>query len=232
MVNESVPAAAAEALEQWVRSGGRLWCSGWAGLRDEYNTPTEAWNRMLGAESRVWKPVGDLKRWDDPIKVDDWRRPIFAREATIMRQGPVKEPYQTGYRAGLVSVVPRTVGKDYVDGAREVDGKLAKATLFPADQRREAITAFALQAGVRPPARASVSQILAWPLWTQQKGLVLLANFSGEPVEKLLVQVHSPVPVGKVRSLRTGEVKFKATGQGDLELILPMGEVTDVLVVE
>jgi len=215
-----------------VRSGGRLWCSGWAGLRDEYNTPTDAWNPMLGAQSRAWKPAGDLKRWGEPIKVDDWRRPIFAREATITRPSPVTEPYQTAHGAGLVRLESRTVGKNYMDGAREVEGKLAKAIVFPSDQRRQAIAAFALEAGAWPAASTSVSQILAWPLWTQQKGVVLLANFSDEPAERMVVRFRSPVPVSKVRSLRSGEVNFKAKAQGEFELALPMGEVTDVLVVE
>jgi hypothetical protein len=232
VVNESLPAAAIGALEQWVRSGGRLWCSGWAGLRDEYNSPTEAWNPMLGAQSRVWKPTGNLKRWGEPITVEDWRRPIFARETIITRQNPATESYQIAHGAGLVSVELRTVGKAYMDGAREVEGKLAKAVVYPADHRREAITAFALQAGARPPANTSVSQILAWPLWTQQKGVILLANFSGEPAPNLVVQFRSPVPVSKVRSLRTGDVKFTMNEQQEYQLTMPMGEVTDVLVVE
>jgi len=231
VVNESLPAAAAEAIQQWVHDGGRLWCSGWVGMRDEYNTPTEAWNPMLGAQSRCWKPLGDLKRFGQPIQVDDWRRPIFAREATISRPVPSTQPYQIVHGTGLVYVAPWTVGKDYMDGAREVDGKLAKAVTFPADQRREAITAFALQAGARPPARTSVNQILAWPLWTQQKGVVLLANFSGEPAEHMVVQFRSPLPLSKVRSLRVGEVKL-TKDQREYELIMPMREVTDVLVLE
>ncbi len=104
--------------------------------------------------------------------------------------------------------------------------------MFPSDQRRQAIAAFALEAGARPAASTSVSQILAWPLWTQQKGVVLLANFSGESAERMVVQFHSPLPVSKVRSLRNGAVNFKAKDQGEFELAVPMDEVTDVLVVE
>jgi hypothetical protein len=131
----------------------------------------------------------------------------------------------------LVQVVPRTVGQDYMDGAREVEGKLAKAIVYPDDRRREAMTAWALQAGVQRPARTSVNQILAWPLWTQHKGVVLLANFSGLPAEKMVVQFRAPMPVSKVRSLRTGEVKFWKD-KGEYELTMPMREVTDVLVAE
>jgi hypothetical protein len=176
--------------------------------------------------------VGDLKRFGEPIKVDDWRRPIFAREASIARTVPATRPYPIAHGAGLVYVAPRTVGKDYMDGAREVEAKLAKAIVYPADQRREAITAFALQAGARPPACTSLSQILAWPLWTQHSGVVLLANFSGEPATKMVVKFRSPLPVNKVRSLRTGQVKFTVKDQREVELTMPMGEVTDVLVVE
>jgi hypothetical protein len=94
-------------------------------MRDEYNAPTDAWNGMLGAQSRSWKPAGDLTGWGEPIKVDDWRRPIFARETALARgQGPATGPYQAAYGAGRVCVVPRAVGKDYMDGAREVEGKL------------------------------------------------------------------------------------------------------------
>ena len=70
---------------------------------------------------------------------------------------------------------------------------------------------------------------LAWPLWTQHKGVVLLANFSGEPAEKVVVQFRSPMPVSKIRSLRNGDLKF-TKDQRQVELIMPMGEVTDVLV--
>jgi len=52
VVNESVSAAASGAIQEWVRSGGRLWCSGWAAIRDEYNVLTDAWNPMLGTQSR------------------------------------------------------------------------------------------------------------------------------------------------------------------------------------
>ena len=48
VVNESIPAAALAAIEKWVDRGGRLWASGWAGMKDEYNTPTDAWDSMLG----------------------------------------------------------------------------------------------------------------------------------------------------------------------------------------
>ena len=61
---------------------------------------------------------------------------------------------------------------------------------------------------------------------------MLPANFSGEPAERMAVRFRSAAPVSKVRSLRSGEVNFKAEDQGELELAVPMREVTDVLVVE
>ena len=74
--------------------------------------------------------------------------------------------------------MPYTAGREYMDGAIEKTAALAKATLFPADQRRAIYAAFAIDAGVQPPAITSANQILAWPLWTQSKGVLLLANLS------------------------------------------------------
>lgn len=60
-----------------------------------------------------------------------------------------------------------------------------------------------------------------------------MANFSGEPVESMVVEFHSPLPASKVRSLRAGALNFlKAKNPGEFELTLPMRELTDVLVVE
>ncbi len=100
------------------------------------------------------------------------------------------------------------------------------------DSTRISFRCCPLHAGAQPPASTSANQILAWPLWMQQKGVVLLANFSGEPEEKIVVRFHSPVPVSSVRSLRNGKLKFIMNAQHDFELTLHMEEVTDVLVVE
>ena len=83
VVNESLPATAAAGIERWVRGGGRLWCSGWAGGRDEYHTPTSVGNGLLGIRSRSWQPTGDLKRLGQTIRPDDWTRPIFMRETEL-----------------------------------------------------------------------------------------------------------------------------------------------------
>jgi hypothetical protein len=233
VVNESIPAAALATLEKWVEGGGRVWASGWAGMKDEYNTSTQAWNNMLGVKDRSWKTVGDTKRLGEVLKSDDWRRPAFAREVTMepAAQAVGRIALARNYGKGVVTIVPRTAGKEYLDSATTAEGKLAKAATFPAGEKRDVFARFAADSAVTVPARTSVGQILAWPLWTKDKGVVLLANFSGKPVENMVVQFRAPMPVSKVRSLRTGEVKFTKDLR-EYALTLPMGEVTDVLVVE
>jgi len=242
-VNESVPAAAAAEIERWVHAGGRLWASGWAAMADEYNTPTDTWDKMLGIKLRQWKPTGDLKRLGQPIRPDDWTRPIFGRDVaiepaddaaiqSIESPGHEHKAYRRAWGKGLVQVVPWTAGKDYMDGATEKAGSLAKATLFPEDARRKIFTGLAADAGASPPAITSASQVLAWPLWTQNKGVILLANYTGEPVSELHVTFVAPLPITKAHSLRQGELALGRLDQDGLQLTLPMDEVTDIILLE
>lgn len=243
VVNESIPAAAADRIERWVHDGGKLWASGWAGMRDEYNTPTDRWNAMLGITARSWKPAGDLKRLGQPIRPDDWLRPIFGREVTLQHTadagmeavdipGAPGKAERRHHGAGLVQIVPWTAGKQYMDGATEMPASLAKATLFPSDGRRAVFAGFATDAGASPPAVTSQNQILAWPLWTQHKGVVLLANYTGEPSSELTVTVTTPLPITHARALHAGDLTVAHPDADHIRLTLPMKDVTDILVLE
>ena len=232
VVNESLPVAAAAAVEQWVRSGGRLWCSGWAAMRDEYNTPTDAWTALLGAQARSWKAVGDLKRLGEPIKVDDWRRPIFVRETTITRKLPSTQPYQTACGAGLVCVAPRTVGKDYMDGRARGGGKTGQGDRLSG--RRAAGGDYRAGGTGR---RAAAGEHIGQPdsclaFVDAAQGRRAAREFQRRAGGENDSAVPRPRPVSKLRSLRQGKLTFTAKGQGEFELTMPMSEVTDVLVVE
>jgi hypothetical protein len=233
VVNESLPRAALATIEKWVKGGGRLWASGWAGRKDEYNTPTRAWDQMVGAKDRSWKAVGDTKRLGEVIKSDDWRRPVFGREVALGPAGQAadKVAVARSYGKGVVQIVPWTAGKEYMDFATKAEGKPAHAVIFPVGEKRDVFTKLAVGSAVAIPARTSVSQILAWPLWTKDKGVVLLANFTGEPAANVEIVFASPVRVTKLRSLRKGELKFTKDGQ-EIRVSLPLEEVTDILRVE
>jgi hypothetical protein len=240
VVNESIPAAAAEAIKKWVEHGGNLWASGWAGMRDEYNTPTTAWNDLLGVKSRSWKPTGDLKRLGQPIEPADWKRPIFGRDVTL---NPVRPPPRgttrpTGrdadewdYGSGRAYVIAWTAGKEYMDAATERDGSLGHAVLFPSDAKR---TIFSAPSGLRllqPNATTSVNQVLAWPLWSQRGGVILLANYTGEPVGNLTITFTAPRPFAHVRSLRLGELAPTLSRQDTISLP-KLNDVTDILILD
>ena len=244
VVNESVPAAATTEIERWVQGGGHLWTSGWGGMRDEYNTPTAAWNAMLGVTARSWKPTGDLTRLGEVQQAADWRRPLFGREVSLTLAGDANatllapagagasRAYQRVYGQGLVQVVPWTAGKDYLDAAQVKQGALTKAVLYPAGAERAIFSEFALSSGVEPPATTSVSQIMAWPLWTQQKGTILLANFTGEAAPQMTLKFAAPVAVKSIRSVKRGLLKFAQSDPRHIEISVPMTDVTDILVVE
>jgi len=225
VVNESIPAAALTAIDGWVKKGGKLWAAGWTGMRDEYNEPTTAWNAMFAITTRAWKPTGDLKRLGEQIKPDDWRRPIYGREVT-----GITSPAHR-YGRGQVQIVAQAPGKAYLDGAKEIKGSLVNAVIYPEGPARDVYAKFALEAGVKPPAFTSVSQILAFPLWSKGAGVVLIANYTGEPAkDAVTVRFQSPVRVQTLRSLHHGALRFKRT-HGYIECSLPVNDVTDILVV-
>ncbi len=245
VVNESVPKAAAQGIDRWVHEGGRLWCGGWAGMRDEYNQPTDGWNGMLGVKSRTWKPAGDLKRLGQPIEPADWKRPVFDRDVSFeptdgadLQPTPLAAPdgstkaFRRPYGKGLVQMIPWTAGKQYMDGAIEKDGSLGHATLFPAEEKRKIFSDFATESTVALPATTSASQVLAWPLWSQRSGVILIANYTGEPAGTVRVTFTPPLPITKIRSLRHGERKLETLAGGTMEVDLPVDGVTDVLVVD
>jgi hypothetical protein len=253
VVNESVPAKAAAAIDAWVKGGGKLWAEGWAGARDEYNTPTDAWDAMLGFEGRTWKPVGDLKRYGELTNYADERRPYFSRQCMSMDDKaiarmkklfsqpdpkpedqtaltPVRLYGRHAYYKGLVQWVPWTAGKDYIDGSKVVDGSCAKgAVIYPSDGRREVITGFAREA-VTPPATTSANQVLAYPLWSKTQGVILIANYTGNPAEGVVVTFQAPVMVKSVTSLRSGKLKFTRRGNR-IACTMPVHDVTDMLLI-
>jgi hypothetical protein len=240
VVNESIPQRAAAEIERWVRAGGKLWASGWAGMHDEYDTPVESWNAMFGLKSRAWKPSGDLKRLGEPIAPADWLRPIFGREVSLQfaddaavesLDHPVHgvPAYRRGYGKGRVQVVPWTAGKDYMDGAATQPGILAKATIYPDDARRRIYTDFALESGVQAPATTSVSQILAWPLWIQDQGVILVANYTGTPAAEVRIRFETPAPIKKAHALHGGDLPVHRLDAEHAEVTLPMADVTDII---
>jgi hypothetical protein len=243
VVNESVLGKAASEIDRWVKNGGQLWLAGAAGMRDEYNTSTDAWNAMLGITSRSWTPTGDLTNHGKPIEPADWKRPYFGRKvetdgndgATTLAdlKGPDGlTPWQRGYGKGKVQFVPWAPGVEYANAAKRVDASQHKAILYPEGAQRDVITQFALDAGVAQPATTAISQVLAWPLWRQHDGVVMIANFTGEPVADVKVTFESPIVVESIESIRHGKMAFEQVDQRTVTLTLPRVEVTDILIVK
>lgn len=241
VVNQSVAAATAAEIERWVNSGGTLAAAGWAGMRDEYNTPTNAWNNLLGVKSRSWKVSGkNPDRLGQILEPADHLRPIHQRDVTI-------EHDPAHRRNAFIYDLEWAGGVHYMNSATELKGTLGKAILFPPPDYNAKPTAnwssqwaqnfsynVRAYAGVKPIATTSVHQILAWPLWTQTKGVILLANFTGEPAKELTVTFTSPIPIKSIRSIRTGDLTpaIKHPDPTHIELTLPLNDVTDMLIVE
>jgi hypothetical protein len=151
------------------------------------------------------------------------------RIAAAISRRPEDTPYLLSGK-GVVKIVDQAPGKAYMDGVTQVKGTLVDALIYPDGIARDVYVKFALDAGVKPPAVTSVSQILAYPLWSKGAGVVLLANYTGEPAENVTVRFQAPVTVKSLRSLRHGELKF-TRARGYIECAVPVDDVTDILVV-
>jgi len=241
VVNESIPDSAAREIERWVKNGGRLWVAGWAGIKDQYNTPTDVWNEMLGTRMRSWSPVGDLTGYGKTIEYADYRRKIFDRICISERptdclileyeNGPAGSAYRRKFGNGLLQVVPWTAGKEYLDGHRKIDGALMKgAIIYPDDVRRQVIAGFA-QESVALPATTDKNQVLAWPIIARNGAAILIANYTGNPAGKVNLEFSVPWDVKRIHSLRHGNVIFSRAGDR-YRCALVVDDVTDILVVE
>jgi hypothetical protein len=92
---------------------------------------------------------------------------------------------------------------------------------FPAGLRQFLLTPVRA-AGVESPIVCSVPVVDAVYMTHEQGVLIPLANYTLEPIERLLLKVNVPRPVARVESARQGEVAFKQSTAQTVELSLPL----------
>jgi len=152
----------------------------------------------------VWARVQLLEPRDAPYKVQVVVRPSYGTNINFFVGQRISEPVG---------------GQYYPPSADEL-----------AAREKGVIAKFALDSVV-PPASTSVSQIMAWPLWSLNGGAVLIANFTGNPVENVTIRFWSPQPVKSLRSIRQRELKFSQDKDKYVSCALAVKDVTDILIV-
>jgi len=254
VVDECVSRAAAEAIDAWVKQGGVLYCSAGAATRDEYD---ESQNTLAFAQG-IWPPEeGEItherhaynERGDLPglqpmaratVTLPDDAAPIELpvlghRHSLRPDQGTVIGTFDDGGAAAVVREHER--GRVLYLGFLPMlaYGQLAgfkPTTLeenWPEAPRR--LVKWGLDnAGVQPAVQTDVPVVEATLLDGPNGAVVVLANFTYQPVEKLTVRVRLARPITGVRSVGAGDVPFEAT-EGGVTFSLPL-EWTDLVVLK
>jgi len=225
VVGSEMLSAAVQPLADWVRAGGIVFADGGGGLLDEYHHDNTALYEVYGLKSHtlnralrgirprtmlpvmapldtltVKAPEQGLTQVDVPA--------LCYRDALIPQSAQVLGAYQTDgspaflrntYGKGTVYYFGALAGLAYLTPAMPPSSQVLP-TEFPA-ALRALITLPVQQARVIPPVATNNPLVEAQFMTGPQGDIVLLINWTEEPIDKLIVRFPG-VPVKTVQSLR------------------------------
>jgi hypothetical protein len=249
LVDSNLSRKAAEAIKPWVSGGGTLVTCAGAGLRDEYDEELDTLKDLLGVtEVKVTKPErGYRERYDLPryqpagtvtfaAPFDACQVPVIGyQEALTPASATVVATFGEGKPAALLN----SVGKGSVVRfgflpalayAKDAGPSATQVVTGYLDHERRVITAAARLSKVARPVECSVPRVEANLLTSSNGAVALLANWTGQPIEKLTVTLRPSRPVRSVESLKHGKLKVERTG-GALTVTLPLA-LTDMLILK
>ncbi|NCO37425.1 MAG: hypothetical protein COZ06_28310 [Armatimonadetes bacterium CG_4_10_14_3_um_filter_66_18] len=246
LVDSDLSRKAAAAIKTWVTGGGTLVTCAGAGLRDEYDEELDTLKDLLSVASlEVTKPKrGYRERYDlpayQPTDTVTCSAPLEACQVPVMgyREAltPAAATVLATFADGKPAALRNTVGKGSVIRfgflpalayAKDAGPSATQVVTGYLDHERRVITAAARLANVARPVECSVPRVEANLLTSPKGAVALLANWTGQPLEKLTVTLQPSQPVKTVESLKQG--KLKATRRGKvLEVTLPLA-TTDML---
>ncbi len=225
VVGAEMLAEAVEPLRQWVDNGGILYATGGGGLLDQYHRPNQALNEVYGIQSneldraiRHIRPRNTLPG-TEPL---DWVR-IEATEDLSQLELPALL-YRESFEPASAEIIGRYASDDapavlsnrYGKGRAIYSGILAGiAYITPAftqssdalpvdfpDERRAFAVFAARLAGIIPPVRTSHPLVEAQYMEGENGAVVVLTNWSPEPLDEVTVSFPGLPAVKQVRSLR------------------------------
>lgn len=243
-IDPCIATAATEKIAQWVRAGGCLYGSCGAGSRDEYNTPVPGLSEVFGITPQIeimpipggYHGRGGLNTIQevDRIRGKDDAGPgefgVLGIKASIT---PLPSARVVGtYTNGAPAVVENRYGKGrarYFAACPAIsyakDAKFVREALkekWPDTQRRM-INQLARDAKIERPVELS-SPVVEAGLYDSPQGLVLvLANYTYEPIKRLEVRVKHAEGVRAVESVEQGSIPFKLEKDGTVHFSMTLG---------
>ncbi len=243
IVGSEMLRSAAEPLRRWVEEGGVVWATGGGGLLDEYREPIDVLHEVYGVKDhelvrheRHIRPRHTFKSIlaHDTLVIDAWqeqteptRLPAYLYRETLVpvEEATVRGRYESDRAVGLIE-------NAYGRGRAIYCGSLAGIAywqpavlkMLPTDfptHVRQLITTAPRRAGLSEPVRTSHPLVEAQYMTGPTGNLVVLINWSDDPIDDLVVRFAEAQKVTRVRSLRAAE-PFKGhlheQDRGDLAL--------------
>lgn len=245
--------ATQESLVKWVEAGGNLWVDALAATGDEYGQPSDIITNACGLTdiqnvlSEVTqyetqhglpqqKPLGFITYAGSKEKIE-----AIGHQVKFKLADAKNTKILATYDDGSPAVIERKLGKGtiYYVGtlagctySRPVVRELGKLERGYRDVERRAITDFALAHGVVPPANCNVPGVQADLLEGESGTGIVLANFTGESVEKIVLTVQLNKPAKEARSVNHGPLQMKLDATGKVATIEMPLSLTDFVLFE
>lgn len=231
----SVRAKSQQRIADWVRRGGRLWLAGGAATRDEFDSPSDTILSVLGVQTARTEGTGKTIRQaagEPEARGAAWALKVLGPgEHTVGLRFEDNAPAQitgkagkgefcvTAFRPGALYEAPVRARHNRARGK----GVIQKGWLAA---RRAWMTDFVLQGRDPRPVRLSEPCVEVAAHRSEQGGIILLSNFSGEPhFDSLEVELRTDRTLRSLRSIRRGALAFRQDG-GWVAFALPL-DLTD-----
>ena len=234
-----------------MAQGGTLVACAGAGLKDEYDGLLPTLREVFGVRDvAVDKPkMGYRERYDLPgtkpadtasfaaaapfaatdVPVIGYRETIAPSTATVAATFRNKQPAALVHAFGKGRCL-RFGFLPAVAYARDAKPSASKVTVGYVGPQRDVITAGARWAKVARPVVCSVARVEANLLSSSHGKVVLLANWTMQPISPLMVTIRPSGPVQSIQSIKQGRLPFQSVN-GAIELTLPLGS-TDMLLLQ
>ncbi|MCD6362361.1 MAG: hypothetical protein J7M38_16000 [Armatimonadetes bacterium] len=254
VVDECVSRAAAQAIEKWVSEGGTLYCSALAAGRDEYDEPQSTLAFCQG----IWPPEAQYvskevhrynERGDLPnippmehatLTLPGWEAPVTLPALGHVHRCRADQGGQVGVLdSGDACAVVHEHGRGralylgflpmlaYGQGANFRPTTLEEK--WP-EQPRRIISWVLERAGVTPVVTTDVPVVEASLLSGGEGSVVVVSNFTYEPIESLTVTVRGGGDVSSARSVEHGQLQLERI-EGGVRFRMPL-DWTDLVVLQ
>jgi hypothetical protein len=245
--------ATQDALVEWVEAGGNLWVDALAGTGDEYGQPSEIITRACGV-SEIRNVLSDVTQYETQHGLPQQKPLDFitylgstdkieavGRQVKFTLADAAKTKVLATYDDGSPAVIERKLGKGtiYFVGtaagcsySRPVVRDRGKIERGYREAERRAIADFALASGVVRPSSCNTPGVQADLLEGESGTGIVLANFTGAPVEKIVLTVQLDKPATKARSINRGPLEMKLDAAGKTATLEMPLSLTDFVLFE